>query len=698
MVSTNRRQGVNASMAIKVPCITASTTNLTLSGEQTVDGIALVAGDRCFVKDQTDGTENGIYDVDTSAWTRSPDFDGAFDVVEGTVVPVSRGTTNSQGAWRVSNTGAITIGTTSITFSAAGVNDSSLVTFNPSGGTATTVQEKLREYVSVSDYAGSLTDAITAIGATETTLLIDAAISLGSNATVPATMTLRFVRGAIITIATGVTLTVNSQVEAGPYHIFIYSGTGVVTFPLTQVMSAGWWASYTTDAGTCITNAFRAIKNIGGVVTLPPGAATSTTTVDITDYANQFYRLEGSVGGNSGVTFATAGFCFDCTGSNRLTFRDFRILGDTSTVPTVGFFFARQASAGNALFHYMYNVISQGQFSKAVVYSYAAEECRYFNCYFHNNDTVGCGFWITSDNDGSGEDLTSSITTTATGVQSNSDNLLYGCSWLNSGVGGATADNIKIRGVSNFHIIGAFFANNGSSTAPRSHVYIDASSAAALNAYFSFSKFRSEDGTNVQYGFYINGTQTVSQLSITDGFVSGSANPLLQADAGKLNALRWNNVSNTTGGATDVDIYTLEFSDVKELGNLAIRNNLTNSVLAARSTLLTITGAITDSSYFDMDTGNTLSVATPTTLADDATPTVKYGHRFLTGGTTTITDFDDGVEGQEIVILSEHAITITDGTNIFLAGSVNFVMAATGSLTLVQKADGKWYEISRSVN
>jgi hypothetical protein len=85
-------------------------------------------------------------------------------------------------------------------------------------------------------------------------------------------------------------------------------------------------------------------------------------------------------------------------------------------------------------------------------------------------------------------------------------------------------------------------------------------------------------------------------------------------------------------------------------------------------------------------------------LANDATPSVLDGRYFLTGGTTTITDFDDGVTGQIITIISEHAITITDGTNIFLNGSGNFVMAATDTLTLICKADNKWYEISRSDN
>lgn len=83
-------------------------------------------------------------------------------------------------------------------------------------------------------------------------------------------------------------------------------------------------------------------------------------------------------------------------------------------------------------------------------------------------------------------------------------------------------------------------------------------------------------------------------------------------------------------------------------------------------------------------------------LADDATPSVAGGRLFITGGTTTITDFDDGITGQEIVVVAEHSIKITDGTNIFLNGSADFDMTATDTLSLVQKANGKWYETGRS--
>ena len=86
------------------------------------------------------------------------------------------------------------------------------------------------------------------------------------------------------------------------------------------------------------------------------------------------------------------------------------------------------------------------------------------------------------------------------------------------------------------------------------------------------------------------------------------------------------------------------------------------------------------------------------TMADSATPSVLSGRTWITGGTTTITNFTDGITGQKIEILAEHSVTITDGTNIFLSGSANFVMASSDTLTLIQKADGKWYELSRSDN
>ena len=74
--TTDRRFGLAGGVALKAPCALATTANITLSGEQTIDG-TLTDESRVLVKDQTDLTANGIYKSDTGAWTREPDFSTA---------------------------------------------------------------------------------------------------------------------------------------------------------------------------------------------------------------------------------------------------------------------------------------------------------------------------------------------------------------------------------------------------------------------------------------------------------------------------------------------------------------------------------------------------------------------------------------------------------------------------------------------
>jgi len=118
--TTDRRFGVNVGQAIKVPVKAASATNITLDGgtTTTVDGVSVNTTDtRILVTGQTDATENGIYLWRSGAWVRSPDFDGTYDVVGGTVIPVVLGDTYADSLWYVNNTyGVVTIDTDNISF------------------------------------------------------------------------------------------------------------------------------------------------------------------------------------------------------------------------------------------------------------------------------------------------------------------------------------------------------------------------------------------------------------------------------------------------------------------------------------------------------------------------------------------------------------------------------------------------------
>ncbi len=116
--TTDRRLGLTGGTAFKAPVKAATTANITLSGEQTIDGVSCVSDDRVLVKDQTTASQNGIYVVDTGTWTLDLDFDGANDVVQGSQVYVNTGgTSNGGGTFVVTTSGTITPGTTSITFS-----------------------------------------------------------------------------------------------------------------------------------------------------------------------------------------------------------------------------------------------------------------------------------------------------------------------------------------------------------------------------------------------------------------------------------------------------------------------------------------------------------------------------------------------------------------------------------------------------
>lgn len=116
--TTDRRLGLNTSSAIKVPCKAATTANVTLSGEQTIDGVACVTNDRILVKNQTTASENGIYLCNTSSWSRDKDWDGSLEVKKGTLIYVTSGSTNT-GFWYVTTSDPIIPGTTSVTIAGA---------------------------------------------------------------------------------------------------------------------------------------------------------------------------------------------------------------------------------------------------------------------------------------------------------------------------------------------------------------------------------------------------------------------------------------------------------------------------------------------------------------------------------------------------------------------------------------------------
>lgn len=100
----DRKFGLATSVAVKAPVVVASTAFLVLSGStQIIDGRSASTGERILVKNQsgstiTGSTLNGIYEIRTGDWQRSADCDGFPDLVPGSQVFVTTGSTeNDQG-------------------------------------------------------------------------------------------------------------------------------------------------------------------------------------------------------------------------------------------------------------------------------------------------------------------------------------------------------------------------------------------------------------------------------------------------------------------------------------------------------------------------------------------------------------------------------------------------------------------------
>lgn len=98
----------------KTPVVVATTANITLSGTQTIDTIAVVAGDRVLVKNQSTPSQNGIWIVAAGAWTRATDMDVAAEFTRGTVLV--RGGATHQGDIFTQTATVVTVNTDTVTF------------------------------------------------------------------------------------------------------------------------------------------------------------------------------------------------------------------------------------------------------------------------------------------------------------------------------------------------------------------------------------------------------------------------------------------------------------------------------------------------------------------------------------------------------------------------------------------------------
>lgn len=289
--------------ALKKSVKAASTANLTLSGTQTVDGIALVAGDRILVKDQTTQSQNGIYEVNASTWTRPADVDTASKLA-GAFVNVDSGTVNGGLRFDTDFKTTDTLGTTAMTWQRV-LDTGAASTTTPivagTGAVGTAVSYARADHVhpaqtTVSGNAGSATILQTARSITATG---DASwtVSFNGSANVSAALTLA-----------------NSGVTAGTYKSVTVDAKGRVTAGTNPTTLAGYGI---TDAQALDAD-LTAIAALTGTSGLLRKTAADTWELDTNTYltGNQTISVTGDATGsgttsiavtlaNSGVTAGT---------------------------------------------------------------------------------------------------------------------------------------------------------------------------------------------------------------------------------------------------------------------------------------------------------------------------------------------------------------------------------------------------------
>jgi hypothetical protein len=743
-VSVDRRQGVNSSNAVKTPCKAATTAALTLSGEQTVDGVACVTDDRVLVKDQATASENGIYNVDTGSWTRAKDFDGTFDVVQGTLVPVANGTTNGGQVFRISTANPITIGTTSLAFTFA--LDAATLTFLQSGIAAgnqvsRTVEDKIGEAHSVKDAKNTGGVQVAGDFSVDDTTGIQSVHDGHLNVTYPA---------GNYQISAAIELRAWSKVTgAGRSQYLSGSVPSSSNITGTRIIQTAAAIAMRSDA-TLDAAIYDGNINVSDLTVQGRNNTTTVGTYGLYCLGAQYFSAErvlASFFANSGIYVAASvvnhlNYCSATYCEENGLFLDRQADYQPSSynaimTNVIGGTYTQNGDANIKLGTATSSVNLIGVDSESAGAFYpsgdgyglhitgSANNVNVLGSHFENNKihiVLGADDSVTTVPQNiriTGNRLWS-VSTGSTKIRINAgrgirieDNDFFGGGSIYLG---PRADNPIISNNRGYptvtNVDGDNISYNNMETEsdwpePDISAWTTFNCSVAVEEVVSPAgnipvyKITPTAGSQIQVYYIVVGIAPFNGPHHTYGF-------WIKYGAATEMTVGWQVL--TTGGPTAYSNHSTEGVDSERFSDswkwVSFGRSIPSTDTGNFRLILDFPVTTTDPIYISAFQSRLGIINVPfhpidlgiATLANSATPSVFAMKTALTGGTTTITDLIDGALGQELTIIAEHTITITDGTNIFLSGSTNFVMAATDTLTLIRKADGNWYEIGRSDN
>ena len=341
----------------KAPVTAATTANITLSGPQTIDTVAVVAGNTVLVKNQTNSAENGIYKVNAGAWTYATGCTTWEQYVSALVFVEYGGLAGS--AWYCTAQPGGTLGVTAMTWS----NFSAAANYTAGTGlTLTGFQFSITPVGTAATYGSASAVPVFVTNASgQVTSVTNTNIAIAGNQITSGTIDTARISGSYTGITGVGTLTAGTW-TASTIGV-AYGGSGAATFTAGYLKANGTTAFTTvtsipssdiTGLGTMSTQNANAVAITGGTITglsspldVPSGgtgaatltgyvkgtgtaALTGSTTIPSTDItglgtmstqnANAIAVTGGTINGTTiGATTATTGAFTTVTASTSLT-------------------------------------------------------------------------------------------------------------------------------------------------------------------------------------------------------------------------------------------------------------------------------------------------------------------------------------------------------------------------------------------
>ena len=480
-----------------------------------------------------------------------------------------------------------------------------------------------------------------------------------------------------------------------------------------NVRSAAYGAvgNGTTDDSAAIQAAIDAIKTAGsGTLYFPTGVYRVNTSLDCTGflgYAGIAYKsihIKGDSINGSRILGATSGKpIFDFTASGYCSMEKLRITGHSSNTPNVAILLARNSVAGSAGVHNFRRIFVEGQYTKGGIYSFASEE-NYFDNIRITMNTGSTAKWCIAFTNTNFESISSDYETIlAAGSPMTRTTLI--APQLQMYDNEATGTCISLYGdVRDLFCYGGYMYSRA-----QSHIKMYAPDTSNTPFRINFSNLRTESyptTSKPDYSIFMTGASdgSFAEIDVINSYLDAYTYEIYQD----------NTASGTFSGIID---------RVRSIHGLELKfNKVTHSVINVLVGDLTVDTSITKSEVSNYHTG-TISLAGKETviernfytrlfqtdilrrasdirtLADEATPSVSTGNLFVTGGTTNITDFDDGVTGQIINVLCLHTLdfdtTTAQDADHNLDGSSADLNGETGDILMWLCVDGtKWQLIS----